>query len=142
MSVTPFDPLKDKITEKELVPDILERLSFGKELSNGANEYASKGTKLVDVLIGVLQASLPQNVISHFKNVHVDTLHIQANHRFATKIIHDLKECKLLYAVSQQTGIDMTSYIMTLNTSPGSLTCTFSSDVPYLSDDTITIYTC
>ena len=136
-SFIPFDDALDKVTEREMVYDIVERLSLGKDLRDAERIYYQNKTPLLD-LIRKLITLEPVPVILNYFDIKVGYINIRANGFSGNTTIDGASS--VVYAYSQQTGIDMTSFISTSRDTFNNLICSYGSEQPYLNDDIIKIY--
>lgn len=137
MALAPFDESKDKITERELVFDIFERLKLGKQLKTGNTVLNNAGTKITEVLGKIIAFALPLSVVQSYLNIKTGYIHISPGDRSGSTTISGAQH--IAHAISQQTGEDVTSCLSTAVAS-GNITVTMTVDSAYKSEEYIKIY--
>ena len=139
MSYIPFDKLIDKATERELVYDIVERLSLGKPMYNELNSlYYEANTMVTDGFKKIIKM-LPPDIEADYSKIQVANMEIPAGSKSGICRFNDLTIGKVVLAYSQQTQMDIKQLINTTGDTTA-LTCTFTADVPYINDEVIKIY--
>ena len=90
MSYIPFDKLIDKATERELVYDIVERLSLGKPMYNELNSlYYEANTMVTDVFKKIIKM-LPPDVEADYSKIQVANMEIPAGSKSGICRFNDL----------------------------------------------------
>ena len=138
MAYYSFNQDIDKITERELVYDIVERLTLGKDLSEGHNKIWNKGTFITEMWKKLVYM-LPPTITLNFLKVKVGVIHIAAGAKTGTTTISDLDNGIVLLALSQQNGNDIKECLAT-SVNSGALTCTLTTDLPFTKDEYIKVY--
>ena len=138
MNNIPFDLTLDKATERELVYDIVERLSLGKDLTEGTTLYFKAKTKLVDIFKRLI-LNLPPSLVLHFADIKIGIISISAGQKSGTCRLSGLKEGEIVLAYSEQTQMDIKECI---STSGGvdSFICTYTTQVPFIRDEYVKVY--
>ena len=111
MNNIPFDLTLDKATERELVYDIVERLSLGKDLTEGTTLYFKAKTKLVDIFKRLI-LNLPPSLVLHFADIKIGIISISAGQKSGTCRLSGLKEGEIVLAYSEQTQMDIKELIV------------------------------
>jgi len=136
-----FNSELDKITERELVFDILDRLSLGRNVmsDDGNDIYIDKGSKLTDILRNIINLNINDSDKEYYKYLKIVTMKIPAGASLAIVSIGGLKYRKILKAISKQTGMD---YIDCLETYGDNnlWNIEFKSDSSFTHDDEIKLY--
>lgn len=139
MSSIPFDQLVDKVTERELVYDIIERLKLGKQMVNSSGTiYHEPNDMLVDV-IKKLVSLAPPDVNDNYYDIKIADIHIAAGDKSGACSFNNLTANEIVLAYSQQTQMDIKDAIKTTSTA-GTMNCVFNSKVPYIHDEVIKVY--
>lgn len=136
-----FNNDKDKITERELVPDILHRLKFSKEIHDKDNIYFNKQSTFDDI-ISKLISVLPDKVRENYNKIELGTIYIKAgtsSGSFSIQLPPYEFQPKCVYAISQQTGMDYSDCIEQ-NTFNGITTFSLNVADNFINDDYIRIY--
>ena len=136
-----FNSEVDKITERELVFDILDRLSLGRNImsDNGNDIYINKGTKLTDILRNIINLNIDDSYKEYYKDLKIVTMHITAGTSSSIVSVGGLKYRKILKAISKQTGIDY-SECLTTNGDNSFWNIEFNNDTNFTNDDEIKLY--
>lgn len=135
----PFNESKDKITEREMVYDILERLSFGENLKDENITYANASTKLTDYLNRINKMIFPAD-ISNIGSLKTLTMKIAQGTSTGVVTTTGLAGVgRVVRAISQQTGMDYTD-LCSINTIEGISSITFNCAVPLLHDEYLTLF--
>lgn len=140
MPFYPFNESVDKITERELVHDIVERLVLGKDLNNGIYENHKAGEHLTTILNKLISTALPPEAILNYLKVKCAYIKIPSGNRSGSVVITGLQDRKIILATSTQTGLDISACLSVVNNSNDSIICTMTTDVPYNNDEYIKIY--
>ena len=134
-----FNPEVDKITEKEMVYDIVERLSLGKNLTSNSGEvYVNANTKLEDMLRLLIENTSPVS-LKNYNNIHIQEMHISAGSDFSSVTIANLNEFKIIKAISNQTGMDYSNLLSSYRQGT-SLIVDFHTKIPFSHDEIIKIF--
>lgn len=134
-----FNESKDKITERELVHDILSRVSFGTNVLDETGTIRIKsGTKLTDALLSIIHA-MPNAIKDNYVDAMYFEMDAKAGASTATISTNDLAEHKLIYAMSSNLNMDITNCIEVTELGP-TVIFTYSASTPFTKDDTIKIY--
>ena len=138
----PFNESLDKITNNELVYDILERLKFGNQhVDSNDNIVINKDEKLINVLLKLMNVNMPTNTFSESANLKIYDLHLQKNNNKASIIVTDTIEHKLIKAVSEETGIDYTNLIsVVFDQDNRQCIVSFQSKEDFYNNETIKLY--
>lgn len=128
----------DKITERELVYDIVERMSLGKNLSEGTNILWKAGTLITDMW-KKLAYMLPPSITLNFLKVKVGVISIPAGSTSGAVTITNIENGSILLAQSQQNGSDVKECI-TVVRNGNNIVCTMSTDIAYTHNEYIKIY--
>lgn len=140
MAVQPFNESKDKITERELVYDIIERLKLGKTLTDDAVRVLHRPGEMLTGVLSRLANMVPVSVLLNYYKIKTGFITIAANAKGGSTIIEGLTDRKVVLAVSQQSGINVTKCLSVINYGNNGITVTMSSSVPYTNSDYIKIY--
>ena len=105
MAWFPFSNEIDKITERELVYDIVERMVLGENLSEGSNVLWEKGTFITEIW-KKLAYMLPPSITLNLLNIKVGVLSIPKNSTTGSVTITNLKNREVVLAISEQNGCD------------------------------------
>lgn len=136
-----FDKDLDKITEREVVYDFVERLSIGKDLNMEYDGTSTKVfsllTKLKDGILTYILNMLPPSLV--FNYVGMKVYHLPINIGDSTKSITLDGSYKLHRAYSDKLRSDI-SPAMSVSISEGITTITITTDTPYIYNDIISIY--
>lgn len=137
-----FNSEVDKITERELVFDILDRLSLGRNVmsEDGTSVYINKGSKLTDVLRNIIDLNIDDSDKEYYKDLKVVTLKIPMGERSVLISVEGLKYRKILKAISKQTGIDYIDCLSTYMSNNNIFTIVFTSDTVFTHDDELKLY--
>ena len=138
MAYFPFQNDIDKVTERELVYDIVERLSLGEDLGEIDNTLWTRGT-LITTILKKLAYALPASVTLNMLNVKTGVITINAGQSSGSTVITNLNNNVLLMAVSEQTGCDIKDCIQT-NVSGNNVTYSITVNTPYTKNEYIKIY--
>lgn len=134
-----FNETKDKITERELVSDILSRVSFGKNVLDENDIIRIKsGTKLTDTLLSIIHA-MPNMIKDNYIDAMYFEMTAKAGTSTATISTRELTEHKLIYAMSSNLNMDITECIEMTEIGP-TVIFTYSAAIPFTKDDVIKIY--
>ena len=138
MAYFPFQNDIDKVTERELVYDIVERLSLGEDLGEIDNTLWTRGT-LITTILKKLAYALPASITLNMLNVKTGVITINAGQSSGSTVITNLNNNVLLMAVSEQTGCDIKDCIQT-NVSGNNVTYSITVNTPYTKNEHIKIY--
>ena len=138
MAWFPFSNEIDKVTERELVYDIVERMVLGENLSEGSNILWEKGTFITDIW-KKLAYMLPPSITLNLLNVKVGVISIPKDESTGTVTITNLKNREVILALSEQTGCDVKECISTV-VSGNNIICTMNVDTPYTKNEYIKVY--
>ena len=138
MAYVPFNDEKDKVSEREMVYDIVERMTLGKDLTEGSNVLWRAKTFITDIW-KKLAYMLPPIVSLNILKVKVGIIEINAGSTSGSVTITDLEHKQVLLAVSQQNGCDLKD-CLTISTSDNNIVCSLSVDAPFLSKEYIKVY--
>ncbi len=138
MAYFPFQNDIDKVTERELVYDIVERLSLGEDLGEIDNTLWTRGT-LITTILKKLAYALPASITLNMLNVKTGVITINAGQSSGSTVITNLNNNVLLMAVSEQTGCDIKDCIQT-NVSGNNVTYSITVNTPYTKNEYIKIY--
>ena len=136
-----FNSEIDKITERELVFDILDRLSLGRNImsEDGNNIYIDKGSKLTDILRNIIDLNINDSDKEYYKYLKIVTMKIPTGASSAIVSIGGLKYRKILKAISKQTGMDYIDCLKTYGDN-NIWNIEFNSDNSFTHDDEIKLY--
>ena len=140
MANVPFEREKDRVTEREMVYDIVERLKIGRDLKykDNPNIYLGyAGDYLLDLFQRFAQA-IPDTVLANLDTLKTTALKISAGTKGNTTTI--LNANSILMAFSESTGMDVGD-VLTVTKSGSNLVVALTAEVNYNKDDTIKIYT-
>lgn len=138
MGLIRFDQDLDKITERELVYDIVERLKLGKDLYEGNALIYKAGTFLTECLKRCV-LNLPASLVARFADIKIDVMQINPGASTGYCTFTDLKEGKVLLAYSEQTQMDIKE-TLTIHNAGSTMTCIMDADSAYIHGDHIKIY--
>ncbi len=138
MAWFPFSNEIDKVTERELVYDIVERMVLGENLSEGSNILWEKGTFITDIW-KKLAYMLPPSITLNLLNVKVGVISIPKDESTGTVTITNLKNREVILALSEQTGCDVKECISTV-VNGNNIICTMNVDTPYTKNEYIKVY--
>ena len=136
-----YNKNKDRITEKELVPDILERLTLSADITDSeGNVLVHSGTSFADV-IKLLNKSETFESLPILSDAAIVTMKIEAGKNHGEVVIDHQTSFnpKIYYAVSKQTGIDYTD-CLSLLVKTSMMIITLDIPIPFLHDEEIKIY--
>ena len=137
----PFNERLDKITERELVYDILNRLTWGRPIT-GANGaiYADVNTTLSDTLSQLAIMAAPTGM-TNLSKTKTANLVVQKDSTAGVCSIPspDGTSIRIVKAVSQQTGIDYTE-LCTTTTANNVTSIMFTCTAPMLHQEVIKVY--
>lgn len=139
MAYIPFDKLIDKVTERELVFDIVERLKLGKQMINDSGTLYYDANTMVTDVIKKLVSMAPPDVNDDYSNIQVEDIHIRAGEKSGTCLFTGLSKNQIVLAYSQQTQMDIKQAIQTSSGTDG-FRCIFTSKVPFINDETIKVF--
>lgn len=130
-----FNPNLDKITERELVPDIVHRLKISKPIPNPDNNtegFYDANTKL-ETIIGRLITCIPGVINGQITDVSVYEKEISIGDKTVSL---DIPYPSIIVAAySTRLGIDLKDLIIYSNGA-----YQLSTDVPYTNTDTIKVF--
>ena len=136
-----FDKDLDKITEREVVYDFVERLSIGKdfplEYDGVSTKVFSAFTKLRDGVLAYVLNLLPPSLV--FNYVGMKVYHLPINVGDHSKSITLTGNYNLHRAYSDKLRSDISS-AMTVTHSGGNTVISYNTDTNYIYDDIISIY--
>ena len=138
MAWFPFSNEIDKITERELVYDIVERMVLGENLSEGSNVLWEKGTFITEIW-KKLAYMLPPSITLNLLNIKVGVLSIPKNSTTGSVTITNLKNREVVLAISEQNGCDVKECLTTVVTG-NNIVCTLNADTPYTKNEYIKVY--
>lgn len=147
-----FDPIVDKITEREMVYDIYERSTAGKPVTDNINGviYFSEGSSLKKIDTQTIKG-LPSYVANNIDGLMVTEINITAGSisNTATVYFTDIEKFDImaprntnytiLGAYLERVNVDVKSLI-NIGATNDRLLFTLHCDVPSLEDDTVKIY--
>ena len=136
----PFNESIDKITERELVHDILERLVLSKDLKDGIYTNHKLGDSLTDIINKLISTTQSPEVILNYLKIKCGNLRITAGNKSGSVTITGLQDCRVILAQSTQMGIDVKDCLSIASGGAGSIICTMVTDAPYTNDEYIKIY--
>ena len=128
----------DKVTERELVYDIVERMTLGDDLTEGTNTLWAKGTFITDIWKKIAYM-LPPTVTLNILKIKTGVIDIAAGAKTGSVIISDLTNREVLLAISEQNGCDIKETLDTFITG-NDLTVTLTVDTPYTRPEHIKVY--
>ena len=137
----PFDETTDKITEQEMVGDILDRLKLTYPVADSSRTYFDSGTGIPEMIIKQISLLSHKELINNYKNLRCADLVIDAGTRGGTVAIEGPEPLTLLYALSTQSGWDVKDFVHVFNRD-GTTIFTVNSTIPFNNPDTIKIYAC
>ena len=137
----PFDETTDKITEQEMVGDILDRLKLTYPVADSSRTYFDSGTGIPEMVIKQISMLPHKELINNYKNLRCADLVIDAGSRGGTVAIEGPEPLTLLYALSTQSGWDVKDFVHVFNRD-GTTIFTVNSTIPFNNPDTIKIYAC
>lgn len=138
MPYYPFNDDIDKITERELVYDIVERLKLGRDFEMLPGAIYRAGTFLLDLFKG-LAVLFPTSFLLHIMDVKTAYIHIDAGGTSGTCALPNNQAVTILRAYSEQTQMDVKECVL-VSGSANNYTATFSCDIALLKEDYIKIY--
>ena len=139
MPFYPFNESIDKLTERELVYDIVERLALGKDLKTGSIVNHNAGEQLTEVLNKLISTQPPEVILNYLK-VKCGYIKISAGGKTGSIAISGLQDRKVILAISEQMGIDVKDCLSVTNISADTIICSMTTDAPYKNDEYIKIY--
>ena len=128
----------DKVTERELVYDIVERMTLGDDLTEGTNTLWTKGTFITDIWKKIVYM-LPPTVTLNILNIKTGVIDIAAGAKTGNVIIQNLTNREVLLAISEQNGCDVKEALDTFITG-NDITVTLTVDTPYTRPEHIRVY--
>jgi len=137
MNNIPFNYKLDKVTERELVYDIVERLSLGKDLKDGSTLFYKAGTMVTDVIKKII-FMLPPSIVIHYSDLKVGVIHIAPGQKSGSCTINGLSNGEIALAYSQQTQMDIKECIT--KSGGTNLTCTYTTKVPFEREEYVKVY--
>lgn len=135
----PFDSSIDKITERELAFDIVERLKLGRNIETGQTTYNTAGQPLINILKNLISI-VPNEAASDFSKAKCEILRISAGDNTGSIIINGLTEQRVIAAISEQTNIDIKDCVTVITSDSDTIICTVIADSAYSNDEAIKIY--
>ena len=134
-----FDEQVDKITERELVYDIIERMSLGHDLKEGTTLFFKAKTMLTEVLKRLI-ANLPPSLVIYFSDIKVGIIHIKAGQKAGACTINGrVSSGTVVLAYSEQTQMDVSDCIVTSG-GIDDFRCTYQTKVPFIKDEYVKVY--
>lgn len=134
-----FRPEIDRVTEREMVYDIVERLKLGRDLPYKYNSNVYLG-HAGDYLLDMFQRfsfMIPTSILDEIENIKTGVITIAAGTKGGSIAIPGASN--IIRAYSEATGMDV-QYSLTTAVTNGNLTASISTDVAYSKDDKIKIY--
>lgn len=144
MFPNPFNKDLDKITEREVVFDFVERLRLGKNFYIGFQSVAKKlytaKTKLLD-LFKPLYMALPSFMLDNLNNIEVTYININKGENVCHATIKVDGKYKILNVRDQTTQFDVTPCFNINNSEDGtSIIITAKFDAAYPYNNIFTVY--
>ena len=152
MADLPFNESIDKVTEQELVYDIIERMKLGRDMAYEGISYYPARFNLNEIIGELCKWAIPYyienpNIINteiqqlNFHKLTRGTIYIKAGETSGAISIPALQERKIAYAISRHTGFNITPCINAReNEYTHELICTYVVETPHTHDDAIDIY--
>lgn len=139
-----FNPDIDKITERELVPNIYERVTIGEDLKHfddDSKTFFKRETHL-NIIDSKIIASFPTSLSDNIENIHIGSVDIDRD-GMTTYVITLLppptgSRIIILRAYLERTLVDVRSLLSLIEGSSYKI----SFDTPFRNSDTIKIYYC
>ena len=131
----PYDKRYDRITEDEVVDDILSDLNIGRDIYVGDNRLLGGDEKLVDSLCKLNMS----NPLPNDKNFYLVRFNVESGTRLlATTIMGDVSKYEIYRAYADKSRLDL-SDIFTQKINGNKFYAETVFDTPYPSDDTISL---
>ena len=144
-----FNPNIDKITERELVPDIYERVIIDKDLkdSDNINKTFFKAKTHLNTIDSKIIASLPTSLSNNIENIHTKYINIDTEHISYTVTLEVPSTdtgngtIVLLRAYLERTLVDIRS-LMNIVESNNTMSVTYNInfDTPFKNTDILKIH--
>lgn len=146
-----FNPNIDKITERELVPDIYERTTIGKPLESldgitGAPKtiFFAKSTPLSEIDSKLIM-SLPESISLNISRIHmctidINTFSIHYNVTFPIPEDSDGNNIEIAAAYLENTLTNVKSLLQQIQVEDDYVVCPITFDTPFIQSDKLKIY--
>ena len=135
-----YEPYLDKITENEMVPDIVHRLTLDEELTCDSGIIADRHDYLDQLLSKICRTNHYPSELEQYNKLLTATIKIAAGETSgSTNLPLENNYFKLLAAYSKQTGMDYRSMIET-SVENSTITLTLSVPVAFSNDDEIQVF--
>lgn len=135
----PYEPYLDKITERELVPDIVHRLKIDEKVEYNGFTIASRHDDLLALIAKMCRVSNFPAILEQFATMQTGTINIAAGTSSGVvTFIFQNNHPEVLYAVSKQTGMDYKDAV-SMNVANGIITVSLNTPVNFSSDEEIQV---
>ena len=144
-----FNPNIDKITERELVPDIYERIIIGEDLKDSDNidKTFFKAKTHLNTIDSKIIASLPTSLSNNIENIHTKYINIDTEHISYTVTLEapstdtdNGTKMVLLRAYLERTLVDIRSLMDIAESNTRSVTYNINFDTPFKNTDILKIH--
>ena len=143
-----FEENYDKITEAEMVYNILERLKFGNDIENipmsdPTHIVFPEGTRLVTALNHILAVSAPPSLTEYTNDMRAITIDIPTGYKFASSgfvMTNSSDRYTIVKAYTENARLDVTSIVKDPSYHGYDCTLEVEFDTPYPYDDKIVVY--
>lgn len=144
-----FNPNIDKITERELVPDIYERVIIDKDLKDSDNidKTFFKAKTHLNTIDSKIIASLPTSLSNNIENIHTKYINIDTEHTSYTVTLEapstdtdNGTKMVLLRAYLERTLVDIRSLMDIAESNTRSVTYNINFDTPFKNTDILKIH--
>ena len=144
-----FNSNIDKITERELVPDIYERVITSKDLNDPDNSEKKffKAETHLNTIDSKIIASLPTSLSNNIENIHTKYINIDTEHISYTVTLEapstdtdNGTKMVLLRAYLERTLVDIRSLMDIAESNTRSVTYNINFDTPFKNTDILKIH--
>ena len=144
-----FNPNIDKITERELVPDIYERVITSEGLNDpdNSNKKFFKAKTHLNTIDGKIIASLPDSLSNNIENIHTKCINSNTTDvRYTFTLEAPSTDTDngtiivLLRAYLERTLVDIRSLMVEIASNTRSVTYEIRFDTPFNNSDILKIY--
>ena len=134
------DPYLDRITEREMVPDILHRVRFDENIDCDGQSLGGAGEYLTNVLAKICRVGNYPAVLKNYDGLQVGTLKMMAGEkRGSVEFVTPSKNPSLVAARSTSTGADYKD-LMEVATYDGITSVRLVTDVAFAMDEEIQVF--
>ena len=134
-----YEPYLDKITENEMVPDIVHRLRLDEDLECEDGVIANRHDYLDQLISKICRTGNFSSVLEHYNNLLISTIKISAGETSgSTTLPLQNNYPTLIAAYSKQTGMDYKS-IIEMSVENSIITLTLSTPVAFNTSDEIQV---